>query len=193
MGSDDASPVHRGGREADKGTTPEFDFQTCIPDFPNLTPLAPLSARGEGGTLVPRAACSPSPFTERGLGGEVVKAEKNTTPAPEVEAEPCTLIRGREGGERTAGKRDDFIFEALTKRRIRFRASSARTPTPDVCHFAEKAQYIEACCFTDAQYVAQNAQSDKLQSSTRTPTLRAQLRSVGVLADDSCYLNSQSV
>ena len=46
---------------ADKGTTLEFNLQTCIPDFLNLTPLAPLSARGEGGTLVPRTARSPSP------------------------------------------------------------------------------------------------------------------------------------
>ena len=37
-------------------------------DFPNLTPLAPLSARGEGGEPAPRTACSPSPFTERGMG-----------------------------------------------------------------------------------------------------------------------------
>jgi len=53
----------------------------------------PLSACGEGGRLVPRAAHSPSPFTERGLGGKVEKARKNETATPKVEAERCTLVR----------------------------------------------------------------------------------------------------
>jgi len=93
---------------SDKGTTPEFNFQACIPDFPNLTPLAPLSACGEGGRLVPRAAHSPSPFTERGLGGEVEKARKNETATPKVEAERCTLVSSlrfpplREGNRKLA-------------------------------------------------------------------------------------------
>jgi len=39
------------------------------------SPPLPLSARGEGGTLAPHAARSPSPFTERGL------TDKSTTPS----------------------------------------------------------------------------------------------------------------
>ena len=54
--------------------------------------------------LAPRAACSPSPFTERGLGGEVGEASEIAGASPQVEAKPCTLIscpplprRGRGG------------------------------------------------------------------------------------------------
>ncbi len=38
---------------------------------PDLTPLAPLSVYGEGGDAAPHTHGSPSPFTERGLVGEV--------------------------------------------------------------------------------------------------------------------------
>ncbi len=73
----------------------------------NLTPLSPLSARGERDAPVPRAACSPSPFTERGLGGEVEKARNIVLASPQVEATPCTLIccslsRGAGEGEQAA-------------------------------------------------------------------------------------------
>ena len=58
--------------------------------------------------LAPRAACSPSPFTERGLGGEVGEASEIAAAFPQVDAKPCTLIscppllrRGR-GGTRSA-------------------------------------------------------------------------------------------
>ncbi len=44
---------------------------SLYPHFPDLTPRFPLSARRGGGTPAPYAAYSPSPFTERGLGGEV--------------------------------------------------------------------------------------------------------------------------
>ena len=41
---------------------------------------------------MPRAARSPSPFTERGLGGEVQEAQEIAGASPQVEAKPCTLI-----------------------------------------------------------------------------------------------------
>ncbi|MCX7993109.1 MAG: alpha-glucosidase C-terminal domain-containing protein, partial [Fimbriimonadales bacterium] len=44
-----------------------------------LTPLAPLSVNGEGGTR------SPSPFTERGLGGEVLVILNTSTQPQTVE------------------------------------------------------------------------------------------------------------
>gem|GEM_PF-582053 len=73
----------------------------------NLTSLSPLSVYGEGGDAAPRTHGSPSPFTERGLGGEVQQAGENATAAPEVEAEPCTLISRGLGDEvATAGKRE---------------------------------------------------------------------------------------
>ena len=42
--------------------------------------------------LVPRAACSPSLFTERGLGGEVQEAQENADASLQLEAKPCTRI-----------------------------------------------------------------------------------------------------
>jgi len=76
----------------DEFASPEYNLAASALDFSDLTPLSPLSVNGEGGTPASRAHGSPSPFTERGLGGEVEKAGKNTTPAPEVEAKLCTLI-----------------------------------------------------------------------------------------------------
>ncbi len=43
----------------------------CRGVYVNLTPPAPLSVNGEGGVAAARMSNSPSPFTERGLGGEV--------------------------------------------------------------------------------------------------------------------------
>jgi len=54
------------------------------------------------------------------------------------------------------------------------------TPTPDDCHFDEKVQHVEACCFADTQDIAQNAQSDKLQSSAGRRRYERASRSVGV-------------
>lgn len=87
------------GSRSDKGTAIEFSNPVNALDFSNLTPLFPLSTRGEGGTPAPDAVCSPSPFTERGLGGEGAKAEENETDAPQNKVEPCTLIRSRPRGE----------------------------------------------------------------------------------------------
>ncbi len=46
--------------------------ETPASDYSILTPLSPLSARREGGTNAANAPASPSPFTERRLGGEVI-------------------------------------------------------------------------------------------------------------------------
>ncbi len=79
--------------------------------FSNLTPRFPLSVNGEGGETDAHTPDSPSPFTERGLGGEVQhrakrglggevqQAGENETVASAVEVEPCTLIRRGPGGE----------------------------------------------------------------------------------------------
>ena len=53
----------------------------------------PLSVYGEGGDATPYMYGSPSPFTERGLGGEVGEASEIAGAFPQVEAKPCTLIR----------------------------------------------------------------------------------------------------
>jgi hypothetical protein len=47
------------------------------PELSNLTPMSPLSANVEGGTTVVPAHGSPSPFTERRLGGEVQSTMKS--------------------------------------------------------------------------------------------------------------------
>jgi len=48
--------------------------------IPDLTPPAPLSVNGEGGVSAAHALGSPSPFTERGQGGEVLShTEKGQT------------------------------------------------------------------------------------------------------------------
>ena len=70
-----------------------FNHHAPSSNFSDLTPLSPLSVYGEGRVEALRTHGSPSPFTERGLGGEVQKARKNEIAAPEVEAEPCTLVR----------------------------------------------------------------------------------------------------
>ncbi len=55
-------------------------------------PPAPLSVYREGGTETPCMHGSPSPFTEREMGGEVQQAEENESAALEAETEPYTLI-----------------------------------------------------------------------------------------------------
>ncbi len=77
---------------------------------------------------------APSPLTERGSrvcagrrfpplrqrrGGKGGEGGKNGDTHDEIEPKRCTLIRevGRRG-ERTAGKGDDLIFEALIKLRV---------------------------------------------------------------------------
>jgi predicted ATPase/DNA-binding SARP family transcriptional activator len=75
----------------DRGTTPPFNSDASTPNLPNLTPLPPLSARREGGTPAAYTHVTPSPFTERGLGGEVVME------FPLIPTLPRTRFVGREG------------------------------------------------------------------------------------------------
>jgi len=78
----------------------------------NLTPLAPLSARSERRMPAQRAIGSPSPFTERGLGGEVQEAQEIAGASSQVEAKPCTLIRRGMGGEvQEAGENETAVPE----------------------------------------------------------------------------------
>ncbi len=88
-----------GQEDADRGTSSDYNLAARAPDFSNLTPLTPLSVYGEGGDAARHTHGSPSPFTERGLGGEVQQAEENATVAPEGEVAPCTLIRQGSGGK----------------------------------------------------------------------------------------------
>ncbi len=83
----------------DKGTTPEFTHPVPSADSSNLTPLSPLSANREGGSDAPRTHGSPSPFTERGLGGEGEEASEIAGASPQVEATRRNLVRRGSGGE----------------------------------------------------------------------------------------------
>ena len=76
------------------GTTLEAAAETHPSDFSDLTPLPPLSVNGEGGSAALPTRGSPSPFTERGLGGEVETARENEASVSEVEADSRTLVRG---------------------------------------------------------------------------------------------------
>ncbi len=77
---------------ADKGTT--LGFKRLAPSSIFSTPL---SVNGEGGRLALHTHGSPSPLTEKGVGGEVEQAWKITAASPQVEATRCTLVRA--GGE----------------------------------------------------------------------------------------------
>ncbi len=76
-----------------KGTTPEFKHPAPTSNCSHLTPLFLLSVYGEGGMPALHTRSSPSPFTERGQGGEVEKAGENEASVTEVEAMRCTLVR----------------------------------------------------------------------------------------------------
>jgi biotin-(acetyl-CoA carboxylase) ligase len=67
----------------DKGTTPHFNSKSSAPNLPNLTPPPPLSVNREGGADAMHAHGSPSPFTERGLGGEVEAAQGTSALTPQ--------------------------------------------------------------------------------------------------------------
>jgi len=73
-----------------------FRFSSTAPshDSSNLTPLAPLSVYGEGGTASSHTHGSSSPFTERRLGGEMETAWEIVGASPQVEATHRTLVRG---------------------------------------------------------------------------------------------------
>ncbi|MCS6918471.1 MAG: hypothetical protein NZM28_01730, partial [Fimbriimonadales bacterium] len=91
---------------SDKGTQAEFKTGTHFPDFPalfsNLTPLAPLSARREGGMP---AFCTPTapPLRKRrggwGMRLKAASACQTVARLPQTEATKCTLIRRGLGGE----------------------------------------------------------------------------------------------
>ncbi len=68
-------------------------------DFSNLTPLSPLSARREGGTADAQVSHSPSPFSGRGLGGEVEVGREIVESASEAKAEPPTYVKRTAWGE----------------------------------------------------------------------------------------------
>ena len=82
----------------DKGLTPAFENLVTFADFSNLTPLSPLSVNGEGGSAALRTPASPSPFTERGLGGEVRREDETPVPSSAGFPSPMPLERGS-GGE----------------------------------------------------------------------------------------------
>jgi len=56
----------------------------CPPPLFRTSPPLPLSARREGGTPAPRAAYSPSPFTERGQGVRFKKRRKLQARLPKL-------------------------------------------------------------------------------------------------------------
>jgi recombinational DNA repair protein (RecF pathway) len=71
---------------------PSLNSDASATNSSNLTPLSPLSVNREGGCTAAPTHGSPSPFTERGSGGEVAAKEKN-------EAERSTLHRRGTDGE----------------------------------------------------------------------------------------------
>jgi len=95
----------RESNQADSGMMPVFDSATLPVVSSNLTPLSPLSVYGEGGTAAMHMHGSPSPFTERGLGGEVETVWEIVGASPQVEATHCTLVR--------RGRGDEGILHAL--------------------------------------------------------------------------------